>query len=329
MSVINRAMGLLAAIAFAYGAAADRARAEDFITIGTGSVSGLYYPLGNAICRLLNKDRPRHGIRCTADTSEGSLSNLQDLRDGRVDFALVQSDWQAKAYEGTSQLSRGIPFSDLRAVFSLHEEVFTVVARADSGIASFSDLRGMRVNIGNPGSGQRATMLALMASLGWTMESFSEVHELSAAEQSAALCSGTFDAMVFAVGHPAASVEEATTACDSVLVPLDEPEIRAMIAENRYFEFTQIPANLYRGNPMPVNSFGFAATLVTTRQQRLKVVQELVRAVFSDLDTLRRAHPAFSRLEATAMVENGQTAPIHRAARAYYRSTGLLDRDAQ
>ncbi|WP_114963626.1 TAXI family TRAP transporter solute-binding subunit [Tritonibacter mobilis] len=302
MSVINRAMGLLAAIAFAYGASADRARAEDFITIGTGSVSGLYYPLGNAICRLLNKDRPRHGIRCTADTSEGSLSNLQDLRDGRVDFALVQSDWQAKAYEGTSQLSRGIPFSDLR---------------------------GMRVNIGNPGSGQRATMLALMASLGWTMESFSEVHELSAAEQSAALCSGTFDAMVFAVGHPAASVEEATTACDSVLVPLDEPEIRAMIAENKYFEFTQIPANLYRGNPMPVNSFGFAATLVTTRQQRLKVVQELVRAVFSDLDTLRRAHPAFSRLEATAMVENGQTAPIHRAARAYYRSTGLLDRDAQ
>ena len=135
--------------------------------------------------------------------------------------------------------------------------------------------------------------------------------------------------MVFAVGHPAASVEEATTACDSVLVPLDEPEIRAMIAENKYFEFTQIPANLYRGNPMPVNSFGFAATLVTTRQQRLKVVQELVRAVFSDLDTLRRAHPAFSRLEATAMVENGQTAPIHRAARAYYRSTGLLDRDAQ
>lgn len=330
MAIINRAItGLAATILMCATLSSPQAQAEDFITIGTGSVSGLYYPVGNAICRLLNKDRHRHGIRCTAETSEGSLGNLRDLREGRIDFALVQSDWQAKAFEGTAALSQGEPFSDMRAVLSLHEEIFTVVARADSEIATFSDLRGMRVNIGNEGSGQRATMLALMGALGWSMESFSEVHHLSASEQSAALCAGTFDAMVFAVGHPAATVEEATTACDSVLVSLDEPSIRAVIADTGYFEFTEIPANLYRGNPHPVQSFGFTATLVTTRHQRLKVVHELVRAVFSDLDVLRGAHPAFSRLEAGPMVQNGQTAPIHRAARAYYRASDLLERDGQ
>lgn len=328
MNVIGKATALLAAMVIATaGSTPQHAHAEDYITIGTGSVSGLYYPLGTAICRQLNKDRPRHGIRCTAEVSNGSVANLQALRDGRVDFAIVQSDWQALAYEGTPSLWRGLPFSDMRAVFSMHEEIFTVVARADAGISTFSDLRGMRVNIGNPGSGQRATMLALMNSLGWTFDSFSEVYELSAAQQSAGLCAGEFDAMVFAVGHPSASVEEATTACDSVLIPLDEPEIRAVIAGNKFFNFTQIPANLYRGNPLPVKSFGFAATLVTTRQKRLKVVHELVRSVFSELDMLRRAHPAFYQLKAPAMVGEYQAAPHHRAARAYYRAEELLPRN--
>lgn len=302
------------------------ARAEDFITIGTGSTAGLYFPMGTAICRLLNKERRRHGIRCTAEPSEGSVGNLQALREGKIDFAIVQSDWQARATQGTPELARGVPFSDLRAVFSLYPEVFTVVARADADISSFSDLRGKRVNIGNPGSGQRATMEVLMRALGWSMDSFSEVHELPASEQSSALCEGDFDAMIFTVGHPAASVEEATTACDSVIVPVNEDDIRAVLATSDVYSETTIPGNLYRGNTEDVTSFGFAATLVTTKQQRLKVVHEFVRSVFTNLESLRLAHPAFATLKPLQMVEDFQTAPLHRAARAYYRFDGLLER---
>ncbi|MCG7626562.1 TAXI family TRAP transporter solute-binding subunit [Epibacterium sp. MM17-32] len=304
------------------------ARAEDFITIGTGSVSGLYYPMGTAICRLLNKDRRRHGIRCTAEVTNGSVANLQALRRGELDFAIVQSDWQAQAVAGTPLLANGVPFSDLRALFSLHGEVFTVVARVDADIHSFSDLRGKRVNIGNPGSGQRATMEGLMAVLGWSRDSFAEVHELPAETQSEALCADEIDAMVFTVGHPSASVEAATTACDSLLVPVNDPQIRAIVSSSPFYDFAQIPAHLYRGNPEVVHSFGFAATLVTTRQQKLKVVHEMVRSVFSNLDTLRRAHPAFGALNAASMVEDYQTAPLHRAARAYYRFDGLLERSS-
>ncbi len=305
----------------------SRVLAEDFITIGTGSVSGLYYPMGTAICRQINKDRGRHGIRCTAKSSAGSLANLQDLREGRLDFAIVQSDWQSQAFAGTPQLSRGLPFSDLRSLLSLHSEVFTVIARADADIASFADLRGKRVNIGNLGSGQRATMETLMEALNWGRDSFAEVHELPAEDQSAALCAGQFDAMVYVVGHPSASVEDATTACDSVLVPVSDPKIRATVSSSAFFDFAEIPGNLYRGNPAAVSTFGFAATLVTTRQQNPRVVNALVRTLLNDLDGLRRAHPAFATLEQRRMVEEFQTAPPHRAARAYFLFQGLLDAD--
>ncbi len=316
--------GMLTCFAFSFSVGAASA-SEDFIVIGTGSEAGLYYPMGNALCRLLNKDRGRHGIRCSAEPSGGSIDNLQALREGKVDFALVQSDWQARAVEGRVDLGDGTPFSDLQAVFSLYPEVFTVVARADAYIVSFGDLRGKRVNIGNPGSGQRATMEVVMTALGWTRDSFSAVYELPSSTQAEALCEGQFDVMIFAVGHPASSVQEATTACDSRIIPVDEPEIAALISSGQIYSYAEVPAGLYRGNDAAVPSFGFTATLVTTRQQRLKVVQELVKAVMTQLDVLQQAHPAFAGLDASRMANEGQTAPLHRAARAYYGFAGLLE----
>ncbi|NIZ15549.1 TAXI family TRAP transporter solute-binding subunit [Phaeobacter sp. HF9A] len=325
MQVINRVIRGGIGLFYVLATSLTMARAEDYITIATGSTSGLYYPMGTTMCRLINKGRYRHGVRCRAEPSQGSLANLQALRGGRVDFAILQSDWQAQATDGVAGLADGTPFSDLRSVLSLHAEVFTVVARKDSGIETFSDLRGHRVNIGNPGSGQRATMEVLMQDLGWSRDSFSEVHDLPAEAQSAALCAGEIDAMVFVVGPPPASIEEATTACDSILVSVNEPRIRAFISADRHFDFAQIPARLYRGNPDPVRSFGVAATLVTTRQAKPKVVEAVVKAVFTNLNELRQAHPAFRALTPEVMAQDYQTAPQHRAARAYYRSESLFE----
>lgn len=307
------------------GLLASPARSEDFITIGTGSVSGLYYPMGTAICRLLNQDRRRHGIRCSAEASEGSLANLEALAEGRVDFAIVQSDWQARAFRGNALVRDGAAFTDLRAVFSLYGEVFTVIARSDAGIRSFSDLQGKRINIGPKGSGQNATMQEVMAALGWGRDRFAEIHELAPDSQSEALCRGEIDAMIFVAGHPSATVEAATTACDSVLVEINEPAILRLVANSGQYELTEIPGGLYRGNERAIPSFGVSATLVTTEAQRAKIVHEVVRAVFSELDDLRKAHPAFAVLSKESMVKDYQTAPLHPAARSFYRFSDLLE----
>ena len=137
---------------------AGTAVAEEFITIGTGGVTGVYYPTGGAICRLVNKGRKDHGIRCSVESTGGSVYNINTIRAGELEFGVAQSDWQYHAYNGSSQFESDGPFEDLRAVFSVHPEPFTVVARADSGIKNFDDMKGKRVNIGNPGSGQRGTM---------------------------------------------------------------------------------------------------------------------------------------------------------------------------
>ncbi len=189
-----------------------------FVTIGTGGVTGVYYPTGGAIARLVNKGRKEHGIRCSVESTGGSVYNLNAIRGGELDMGVAQSDMQYYAFNGTGQFADAGPDKDLRAVFSVHPEPFTVVARADSGIKDFMDLKGKRVNIGNPGSGQRGTIEVLMNALGWTNDDFKLASELKAAEQAGALCDNKIDAMVYTVGHPNGSIQEAATSCDVVMV---------------------------------------------------------------------------------------------------------------
>ncbi|MCW8858209.1 MAG: TAXI family TRAP transporter solute-binding subunit, partial [Deltaproteobacteria bacterium] len=207
---------------------------NQFVTIGTGGVTGVYYPTGGAICRLVNKTRKEHGIRCSVESTGGSVYNLNSIRAGELDMGVAQSDWQYHAYHGTSKFEDQGANKDLRAVFSVHPEPFTIVARADAGIKNFEDLKGKRVNIGNPGSGQRGTMEVVMNAYGWTTDDFKLASELKAAEQAGALCDNKVDAMIYVVGHPSGSIKEATTSCDSVLVNVTGPKIDKLIKDNSY-----------------------------------------------------------------------------------------------
>ena len=235
---------------------APAAFAEEFITIGTGGVTGVYYPTGGAICRLVNKGRKEHGIRCSVESTGGSVYNINTIREGELEFGVAQSDWQFHAYNGSSKFEDAGPFEGLRAVFSVHPEPFTVVARADAGITTFDDLKGKRVNIGNPGSGQRGTMEVLVDALGWTTGDFALATELKAAEQSAALCDNQIDAMVYTVGHPSGSIQEATTACDSVLVQVQGSAVEGLINDNSFYRSATIPGGMYRGNDGDTQTFG-------------------------------------------------------------------------
>ena len=301
------------------------AQDQTFISIGTGGVTGVYYPAGGAICRLVNRDRAEHGIRCGVESTGGSIFNINAIRSGELEFGVAQSDWQFHAANGTSRFEENGAFEELRAVFSLHPEPFTVVARADADITDFADLAGKRVNIGNPGSGQRGTMDVVMEVMGWTTDTFAQATELPPAEQSLALCDNNVDAIVYTVGHPSGAIQEATTACDTVLVNVDNEAIRGLVEENSYYRMATIPGGMYRGNDDDVTTFGVGATFVSSTDVSDDVAYEVVKAIFENLDQFKALHPALDILDAQTMVTDGNSAPIHEGAARYYREAGLMD----
>ena len=318
----HAAFGALVALGLAAGPGLAQ---ESFISIGTGGVTGVYYPTGGAICRMMSKTRSEHGVRCGVESTGGSVYNINAIRGGELDFGVAQSDWQYHAFNGTSEFEATGAFEDLRSVFSIHPEPFTVVARADAGIATFDDLKGKRVNVGNPGSGQRGTMEVLMAAKGWTMDDFALASELQAAEQSQALCDNNIDAMIYTVGHPSGSIQEATTACDSILVPVTGPEVEQLVADNPFYRVATIPGGMYRGTDADVMTFGVGATLVSSAAVPEDTVYALVKAVFSDIDQFRGLHPAFANLDPKEMANDGLSAPLHPGAEKYFKEEGLVE----
>jgi TRAP transporter TAXI family solute receptor len=310
------------------GLSATPAQAQQpttFITIGTGGVTGVYYPAGGAICRMLARTRADHGIRCGAESTGGSVFNVNALRSGELEFGVAQSDVQFHAYNGSGRFTEQGPDENLRAVFSIHPEPFTVVARADANITTFEDLKGKRVNVGNPGSGQRNTMEVLMEQMGWTMNDFALASELQPAEQAQALCDNNVDAIVYTVGHPNGSIQEATTGCSAVLVTVDNDAVRQLVQDNPFYRMATIPGGMYRGNADDTTTFGVGATIVTSSDVSDEVVYALTKSVFENLDQFRSLHPALANLDAQQMVQDGLSAPLHPGAEKYFREAGLLN----
>lgn len=296
---------------------------EKFITIGTGGQTGVYFVVGQSICRLVNRTTAETNLKCTAPSTGGSIANINAIMAGDMDMGVAQSDWQYHAYNGTSKFE-GNQFSDERAVFSVHGEPFTVIARADSGIKTFADLKGKRVNIGNPGSGQRATMDVVMNALGWTLGDFALASELKPAEQAAALGDNKVDAIIYTVGHPNGSIQEAVSTVDAVLIPVEGPEIDKLIAENPFYAAATVPGGMYKGSDADTHTFGVKATFVTSAKVDDEVVYQVVKAVFDNFDRFKRLHPAFEHLKEEDMIKAGLSAPLHPGAEKYYKERGWM-----
>ncbi|KZD09994.1 TAXI family TRAP transporter solute-binding subunit [Oceanibaculum pacificum] len=309
------------ALVMADGAAVAQ---QKFFTIGTGGVTGVYYPAGGAICRLVNAGRKDHGLRCSVESTGGSIYNINAIGQGEMEIGIAQSDWQYHAYNGTAGQFEGKPMKDLRAVFSLHPEPFTVLARKDAGIKNFDDLKGKRVNIGNPGSGQRGTMDVVLKAKGWTVSDFSLASELKPAEQSQALCDNKVDAIVYTVGHPNGSIQEASSSCETVLVNVDGPAIDKLLADNPYYSKAVIPGGMYTGSANDTTTFGVGATVVSSAKVDNDVVYQTVKAVFSNFDEFKKLHPAFEVLSKEGMTKNAISAPLHDGAMKYYKEAGLV-----
>jgi uncharacterized protein len=298
------------------------AAGDEALMIGTGSRSGVYHQVGRALCRLLAASPAAVG--CKARTSAGSIANLRSLRAGDIQFAIAQSDAQYHAVHGIDAFTDDQADGGLRSVLSLHGEAFTLVARRDAGIEQLRDLAGKRVNIGNPGSGQRGTMETVMLAMGWEKASFSLVNELPASQQALALCHDNVQAMVYTAGHPSNSVAQAVRLCDAVIVEVSGRPIDILIAKYPFFSRMDIPGGLYAGNPHDVRSFGVTATLVTSATVDSERVYQVTKALFENLDSLRRQHPALQHLIPETMITRGLTASLHDGALRYYKERGWL-----
>ncbi len=291
---------------------------EDQIVIATASSTGVYHITGQAICRLIEGP-------CHARPSEGSVANLHSVRQGEVQIALAQSDQQYYAVEGREGFADVGPDDSLRALFSVHSEPFTLVVRREAGILGFDDLEQRAVNIGNPGSGQRATMLQLMAARGWTLDNFALVNELPADQQSLELCHGNIDAMVYTVGHPDLSTRQAVDLCNAALVGVEGDFVEALVDEAPYYSLAEIPAGLYYDEQPKVQTFGVRATVVANEATDADQVYTLVAAVFDNFERFTDFHPAYSLLAPERMLKEGLSAPLHEGALRYYREQGWIE----
>ncbi|TYB88054.1 TAXI family TRAP transporter solute-binding subunit [Oceaniovalibus sp. ACAM 378] len=296
---------------------------ERFITIGTGGQTGVYFVVGQSICRLVNRDSATNGLKCTAPSTGGSIANINAIKAGDMDMGVAQSDWQYHAYNGTSQFE-GDKFDKERAVFSVHGEPFTVIARKDANIGDFDDLKGKRVNVGNPGSGQLATMEVVLDAKGWTMDDFALASELKPAEQAAALGDNKVDAIIYTVGHPNGSIQEAVSTVDASIVPVTGEAIDKLIADNPFYATATIPGGMYKGTDDDVTTFGVKATFVTSSDVPDDVIYAVVKAVFDNFDRFKKLHPAFENLKEEEMIKDGLSAPLHPGAEKYYKERGWM-----
>ena len=297
---------------------------QKFVTIGTGGVTGVYYAAGGAICRLMNKERAKHGIRCSVESTGGSVYNVNTIKSGELDFGVAQSDVQFNAVKGIAQFKDSGAHADLRAVFSVYPEALTVLARKESGVKKFEDFKGKRFNVGNPGSGTRDTVMKVLDTLGMKTSDFSLTSELKPDEHGAALCDNKIDGFAYVVGSPAANIQDPTTTCSAKLVSVSGPAIDKLVKENPYFAHATIAGGVYPANPEAVKTFGVTASFVTSAKVPDAVVYAMVSAVFDNFEEFKKLHPAFANIAPKEMISSGMSAPLHPGAVKYYKEKGWM-----
>ena len=325
------ATAALAAGAMTMATAPQTADAKTFIAIGTGGPTGVYFVVGNAICRMIHKEAAegrssgrKHGIRCSAPSTGGSTYNIGQIAAGELEFGVAQSDWQYHAYKGDTP-DKVAPFPKLRAVFSVHAEPYQIIVSKDaSDINSFTDLKGKKFNIGNPGSGQRGTTEVLLKAYGMTTADLALASELTSTEQANALCDGKIDAFGYTVGVPNAGVAVATDGCDARIINLNDDTIKKLVGATPYYAFATIPKGTYKTTTSDVTTFGVKATFVTSADVSEDVVYEVTRAVMENIEDFRKLHPAFANLDPKKMMKDGLSAPLHPGAVKYYKEKGWM-----
>ena len=277
------------------------ATTPSYLTIGTGALNGVYYPAGGAICRLLNADSANHGLHCAVQSTSGSLTNLKELNQGKIQLVLVQSDVVHHAAKGTGPFVGQPPNDRLRSLFRLHQESLTLIASANSNISTLTDIEGKRVDLGNPGSGERVTSQALLDAMGWQESSFAPVIPSSINNRLEGLCDGTLDAAFMVAGHPNQRIGDLAGRCQARIIPIEGEQIDRLLKTLPYYQRSHISANLYPGQPSDVNTFAVTAELIALDSLPDTEVRTVRDVLTARLKQFTRLHPALTPLTLDSM----------------------------
>ncbi|UCC97219.1 MAG: TAXI family TRAP transporter solute-binding subunit [Phycisphaerales bacterium] len=301
-----------------------KGKKASYVTIGTGGVTGIYYPTGIAISRMVNKNFDQYKIKVTVESTSGSVFNVNAVLKGDLVFGVVQSDRQYQAYNGLAEWSGLGKQSELRSVFSIHPESITLTASENSGIRDISDLKGKRINLGNPGSGHLQNSRDILAAIGLAEDDLSAEY-VKAVEAPGLLQDERLDAFFYTVGHPSSNIKEATSGRIKVsIVPIRGRHIDKMLEKYPYYAKSIIPHSFYRYalNTDDVETVGVKATFVTSKNIDEDIVYAITKEVFENFEAFISLHPAYQALTKENMLK-GLTAPIHKGALRYYKEVGL------
>lgn len=310
------------AVAALVGALSIPSFAAQFITIGTGGVTGTYYPTGGAVCRLVNQVKKETGIRCSVESTGGSVYNINTIKNGELDFGIAQSDVVYQAARGEGKF-KGDKVEKLRSVMAIYPELFTLVTRKDAHINNIMDIKGKRINLGNPGSGNEATALAMFKALGINKSDLAFAGALKASEMPDALRDNKIDGYFYMVGHPTANIKDASNSVDVKIVPIEGDKINKFVKENPYFAQSSVPGAMYKGNDQDIPTFGVKAVLVTSTDVSDEAVYTVVKQILENFDSFKSLHPAYANITKESLLD-GLSAELHEGAKKYFKEAGLL-----
>lgn len=322
---MKRTLSLFIIVTLTLFVPAAETLATEYVTIGTGGLTGVYYPVGGAISKLVNMKRREYNLRMTVESTSGSVYNVNALMAGDLELGVVQSDIQYEAYTGRGAWA-GRPQTELRAMFSLHPEAVTILAAVDKNIHSVADLKGKVVDIGTPGTGQRVNALDLFTAAGIDVDKDLTAEGIQPVVAAGMLQRGRIDAYFYTVGHPNGSVREAVSGRRKVnFVPVAAELVKKLVAGQPYYAPALIPVKDYPGvaNKADVPTFGVKATICTAADIPEEVIYRVTKEVFEHVDELRTLHPALATLTRKNMLE-GLSAPLHPGAARYFREAGLI-----
>lgn len=295
-----------------------------FITIGTGGITGVYFPTGGAIAMIFNQKKDIYGFRCTVESTSGSVFNINAVLAGEFEFGIAQSDRQYQAVEGIVDWKEKGPQKDLRSVFSIHAETIDLIAAADAGINDFQDLKGKIVNIGNIGSGYRQNAIDALEANGLNWEKDFQAQALRAVDAPGLLQDGSIDAAFYTVGHPSEYYKQATSGARKIkFIPI--LNIENLVRTHPYYSKAVTLMENYPGalnTEKAVPTFGVRATIVTSARVPDAVVYAITKEVFNNFEAFVAMHPAYGGLTKMDML-SGLSAPIHAGAMKYYKEAGL------
>ena len=326
VALLVGACGLAAGVAAAQGLT--------FFRIGTGGVSGTYYPVGGLVADAISNPpggRPCErggscgvpGLVAVAQSSSGSVANIEAVATGQMESGFAQSDVAYWAYTGTGVFAGREPAKDLRAIAGLYPESIHLVARRDAGIKSVRDLAGKRVSLDEPGSGTLVDARIILGAYGLSEDDLQASYAKANLAMDA-LRDGALDAFFIVAGYPTPSVAELAEAGDIVLVPIDGPEAEALVKHYDFFEDAAIPAGTYRGIGA-VETMSVSSIWVVGARVDEQLVHDITAALW---------HPQARRLldgghakgrEITLDTAlKGVSIPLHPGAERYYREAGVL-----